>query len=122
MATRKGHVLVVDDDDAFLDAVSLALQFEGFEVSTARDGLDAMIRLERQPRPDLLVVDLHMPKVDGWTLVAQVRTLPAFADVPIVGLSGSAFGLASSAEFDAYVSKPIAGNALLDTLNRLLPN
>ena len=117
---EKRTILIVDDDPGCLEAVALTLSLEGYLVLQARDGLEALRQLEKAT-PALVLLDLQMPRVDGWTLLAQLRSLEHLDAVPVVGLSGSAFGLAGQDQFDAYLSKPFDGDQLVRTIRRLLP-
>jgi CheY-like chemotaxis protein len=77
-------VLVVDDDDAVREAMSDVLSLDGYTVLTAGDGDEALQRLAAAPRPCVALVDLVMPRVDGWELVQSIVSDPALRDVAIV--------------------------------------
>lgn len=76
-------VVVVDDDDDVRDAIADSLGLDGFDVRTARDGHDALTVLRAAPRPCVAVIDLVMPRVDGWTLMRALGE-PEFAGVAAV--------------------------------------
>jgi CheY-like chemotaxis protein len=80
------HVLVADDDAWILRMVSTVLEKRGYHVETATDGEDALERALAQ-RPDLLVTDVMMPRMDGWTLVKALRARPDLALVPVIFLT-----------------------------------
>ena len=113
-------VLAVDDDAALLDTLELNLQARGYRVLTAGDG-HAAITLFQQDRPDLLVLDLGLPDIDGATVLARVRALSA---VPVVVLSArhdsddkvTALDLGA----DDYVTKPFGMEELLARLRAAL--
>jgi two-component system KDP operon response regulator KdpE len=113
-------VLAVDDDAALLDTLELNLQARGYRVLTAGDGHTA-ITLFQQDRPDLLVLDLGLPDIDGATVLARVRALSA---VPVVVLSArhdsddkvTALDLGA----DDYVTKPFGMEELLARLRAAL--
>src|SRR5215203_5226758 len=113
-------VLAVDDDTALLDTLELNLQARGYRVLTAGDGQTA-ITLFQQDRPDLLVLDLGLPDIDGATVLTRVRALSA---VPVVVLSArhdsddkvTALDLGA----DDYVTKPFGMEELLARLRAAL--
>ena len=80
---RQQRILVVDDDPNLLVVLAEQLRDDGFDVSTARDGQEALRRIEAG-WPDLIVVDLTMPRMDGLALARQIK---AQADLPIIVLS-----------------------------------
>jgi DNA-binding response OmpR family regulator len=80
------HVLVADDDAWILRMVSTVLEKRGYQVETAVDGEDAMQRALARP-PDLLVTDVMMPRLDGWTLVKVLRARPELAHLPVIFLT-----------------------------------
>lgn len=85
--TRCCRILVADDDPIFLDFFCGDLPRDRFEVVTARDGVEALERLE-VVRFDLLVVDLLMPRIDGLRLIALVRATPGLYDLPVLVVTG----------------------------------
>jgi CheY-like chemotaxis protein len=91
------HILIVDDDSDTREGLSLAMEAAGYSVRTARDGVEAL-KVLRQCRPDLILLDLVMPTMDGWTFRMQQLRDPALADIPVVVLAGCnvATGRASS--------------------------
>ena len=84
MASRM-RLLVVDDEPAILEVTSSLLASEGYDVSTAEDGL-AALRYLKQPLPDLVISDLRMPNMSGFELLALVRE--RFPHVPVIAMSG----------------------------------
>src|SRR6185295_13847897 len=80
------RVLVVDDDAWILRMISTVLAKRGYEIVTAGNGQDALTAAVKQP-PDLIITDVMMPKLDGWSLVKQLRTRPEFAFVPVIFLT-----------------------------------
>jgi DNA-binding response OmpR family regulator len=114
------RILVVDDDPNLLVVLADQLRADGFEVSTARDGIEAMRRLENA-WPDLLVIDMMMPRMDGLTLAREVK---GRADLPIIVLTAIDTGdnkadlLEEVAE--DYVTKPYHYPELRARINRVL--
>jgi len=112
------QVLVVDDDAAVLQTIVDALESEGYAVVTARNGALALERL-RARRPDVVVLDLMMPVMDGWAFLPLCRVEPAGADVPVVVLSALERTPSSIAQADAFIAKPFELGDLLATVERL---
>ena len=111
-------VLVVDDNTDAVEALAQILEYEGYAVATAYDGREALDYLGGHPPPDLIVLDLMMPVMNGWELRAELAKLPAFAKVPIVVMT--ALAEAAEIEADAIVAKPIDLKRLLLIMDRLL--
>jgi DNA-binding response OmpR family regulator len=80
------RVLVVDDDAWILRMVTTVLEKRGYEILTSRDGEDGYERALAD-RPDLIITDVMMPRLDGWALVKRLRALPEFAFVPVIFLT-----------------------------------
>jgi CheY-like chemotaxis protein len=102
-------VLVVDDDDFVRDSTRILLEDLGARVLTARDGASALDQLAAHT-PDLVLSDLAMPEMDGYQLVARVRSDPARASLPIIAVSAltspSDRERTRQAGFDAHLGKP----------------
>jgi two-component system, OmpR family, KDP operon response regulator KdpE len=114
------HILIVDDDPKLLFVLAEQLRADGFEVTTARDGEEALRRLQAG-WPDLLVIDMMMPRMDGLTLAREVKTR---ADLPIIVLSAIDGG-DSKAELleevaEDYVTKPFHYPELRARITRIL--
>ena len=77
------RILVVDDTPTLLDVVRSALEGEGYRVSTCLEGREA-VRLARAQRPDLIMLDVVMPEVSGWEVLAQLRADPEFGRTPVI--------------------------------------
>jgi CheY-like chemotaxis protein len=114
-------VLVVDDDPDILEALSEILEAEGFEIRRARNGKEALERLEPEP-PHLILLDLMMPVMDGWEFAQRMRQRPAVADVPIIVLSADRNVGSKAADIGAvgHLAKPFELNDLLDMVRRSL--
>ncbi len=80
------RILVVDDDAWILRMVTTVLEKRGYEILVARDGEEGLARATAE-KPDLVITDVMMPKVDGWTLVKTLRSRPDFAFVPVIFLT-----------------------------------
>ena len=108
-------ILVVDDHAHGLDALALALSVAGHRVLTARNGADALNVLETT-RPDLIIVDLEMPVMDGWELIARLRVNAQLRELPIGVCSASTETPPSGVTF--VLRKPICGQELLSAVAR----
>jgi CheY-like chemotaxis protein len=110
-------ILVVDDDPDFYAAVRNVLEGEGYVVAGASNGRDALGLLLRGPLPDLVVVDLFMPVMDGWQLIQNMKALPELATIPVVVVSGAGDRALSSAPVSAgYVDKSLDAKRLVETV------
>jgi len=113
---KRGRILVVDDEPDLLELVKHHLQREHYEVTTALDGEVALAQARRNP-PDLVVLDLMLPGIDGLEVCRRLRADPRTMHVPIVILtakgeeSDAVIGLAQGA--DDYVRKPFGAKELL---------
>lgn len=121
--SRKPLVLIADDDPDILMLMSLTLERDGWEVVEARDGVDAYeAALERLP--DLVVLDLMMPGLDGWEVTRRLRSGRSTRDVPIVVVTAFTeerqAARAIEAGADAYMKKPFSPRELLAKTASLL--
>jgi DNA-binding response OmpR family regulator len=116
------RILAVDDDPTILRLLQVNLEMEGHEVLTAGDGHEALARL-REAAPEVVLLDVMMPGLDGWQVCEQVRADASIANTPIVFLSARAqeSDLARGVEVgaDAYVTKPFDPLALVELVERL---
>ena len=112
-------VLVVDDDPGILDVLEQALDAEGYRVVLASNGREALSQIA-ETRPDVMLVDLMMPVMDGWQFVRECRALGVCADTPVIVLSAarSIHQVASDLGVQAVVSKPFDLDRLLDLVAR----
>lgn len=113
MAERR-RVLVVDDDATIREALAIVLAEEGYEVRVAEDGR-AALEVLRDWRPDVILLDLMMPVMDGWTFHQEQRRLENAADVPVIVLSGARDARASAEQVGAVaaIAKPFDLDVLL---------
>lgn len=114
------RILVIDDDDGIRDTLTEVLSAEGFEVETAANGLDALHRLERDPLPDLLLLDLMMPVMSGWELRMRQMESPRLMRIPVVVLSASKQLDTPGAllAVQGMLQKPLSLDALLEAIQR----
>lgn len=115
------RILVVDDDLDTRDILEAHLLSAGHEVVQAVDGADAIARLREDPEIALVILDLRMPGIDGWSCLRMLRHDPDLRHIPVVALSGCAEEFAERpAEADAFVPKPIDPRRLLETVEEML--
>jgi len=100
----KGTVLVIDDDEAIRSALAELLELSGYVVAVAADGQEGVELLSIGLAPQAIVLDLMMPRMDGWTFLAQLRADPRFQDLPVVVTS--AFSCERPPGADACLQKP----------------
>jgi CheY-like chemotaxis protein len=116
-------VLVADDKATSRELIRTVLEICGYEIAEAADGIEAL-QFARELQPDLIILDLHMPGVDGFGVLAELRRDEKFAATPIMALTASAMQgdreRAIAAGFDSYVSKPIPLPALRAEVQRLV--
>ncbi len=83
------HILIVDDEADSRQFLAMALEYEGYSVSCAANGREALDRLREPPRPDLILLDMLMPVMDGYQFLAELHRRPEVAAIPVVILSGA---------------------------------
>lgn len=116
-------ILVADDNEANRELVAVILQRQGYEVIEAGNGRDAITRAQEQS-PDLVLLDIHMPEMDGYEAVQALRAAEASRHIPVVALTASA--MAGDAEealsrgFTAYLAKPYEISAVISLVKRLV--
>ena len=114
-------VLVVDDDDELAEVVRQALRDGGYSVATVRHGA-AALELMRHISPDLILLDLTMPIMDGWSFVAQYRRIArSEARIVLLTANSQAPEIAETLNADGYVTKPFNVADLLSVVQRQLP-
>ena len=117
--TRSARVLIVEDDDGIRDMVDIVLSAAGYEVLTASDGADALEVIGGGP-PDLVLLDMRMPVMDGWEFARRYRAGPA-PHAPIVVMTAARDAAQRAAEIDAngYLGKPFDMAELLRLVSQL---
>jgi DNA-binding response OmpR family regulator len=121
------YVLIVDDDPDMVETVGMMLESKGYEVGKAYDGVEGEESI-RQRRPDLMVLDVMMPRKNGYVLCAELKKNKETRDIPVILLTAvgeavptttysHADGMATEA--DDYIPKPVDAEALVEAIERL---
>lgn len=113
--------MVVEDDEAIRETLAEVLEGEGYGVSRAANGAEALEQLHDSARADLILLDLMMPVMDGWELRARLRSDPLTAAIPVVVVSAH-HAVGSQADrlgVQAWLAKPFDIDHLLGTIGRL---
>ena len=112
------HVLVVDDDPAVHDVLAATLGKEGYQITYAKDGIEALHLMRTHP-PDVVTLDVMMPKMDGWSVLGIMKSEPQLAHIPVIMLTivdhrNLGFSLGAS----EYMTKPIDRNRLIALIEK----
>lgn len=116
-------ILIAEDNPTNRELLRELLEIRGYTVAEACDGKEALAMVEQAP-PDLLLLDIGMPLLDGFAVVRKLRENPRFASLPVVAVT--AYAMQGDREkimasgFDGYLSKPVNSGCLVQELNRLL--
>jgi CheY-like chemotaxis protein len=111
-------VLIVEDDADLREMMAQLLTLEGFNAATVANGRDALDYLKRSSRPDVILLDLMMPIMDGWEFRRRQRGDPALADVPVIVLSALDQTRAADLDGVAFMKKPLDFDRLLDLVRQ----
>jgi CheY-like chemotaxis protein len=118
-------ILVVDDEEHIVMILKDSLEFSGFQVVTAFDGMEALERVEKD-KPELVVLDIGMPKLDGWEVCRRLKADPKTKHIPIIILTAYAqtSDQRKGAQLgaDRFISKPCDLTYLVEEINTLLAN
>jgi diguanylate cyclase (GGDEF)-like protein len=120
---RAARILVADDEDDLREILQQTLEAQGYKVETAIDGVDALASIRRDP-PDIAILDLRMPRMDGFAVCAELRRDPVFEHLPVILLSASGtrdnrvHGLDLGA--DDFINKPVDTVELLARVRMIL--
>jgi DNA-binding response OmpR family regulator len=122
------YILVVDDDPDLVETVAMMLESKGCEVGRAYDGVEGEESIRRR-RPDLVILDVMMPRKDGYQLCAELKADEATRSIPIVLLTAVGEAVPStsythadgmSTEADEYIAKPIDTESMWNIVNSLI--
>ncbi|MEP4766585.1 MAG: response regulator [Roseibium sp.] len=116
-------ILIVEDNDMNLDMLSRRLQRKGYETVSARDG-QAGVEQALSDKPDLILMDMSLPVIDGWEATRQIKANPDTKAIPVVALTAHAMqsdrDKAMEAGCDEFYTKPVELPGLLEIIKKLL--
>ncbi|MEW6608528.1 MAG: response regulator [bacterium] len=114
-------ILIVDDDRYIIDVVKVALEIQGYEIIDAFDGEEALAKTIHE-FPDLILLDLLMPKMDGWEVYEQLKGETETAHIPIIIISALSeeTSMPERMEVEDYIAKPFEMNDLLNRVKKSL--
>ena len=124
----KEYILVIDDDPDLVETVAMMLESKGCEVGMAYDGIEGEESIKNR-RPDLVILDIMMPRKDGYVLCAELKANEDTRDIPVILLTAVGEAVPSttyshadgmSTEADDYIPKPIDTEGLWDVIKNLL--
>lgn len=119
----RGRILVVDDEIYIVHILDFSLGMEGYEVVTALDGEQALAKA-KEHRPDLIVLDIMMPKMDGYETCKALKEDPDTSAIPVILLSAKGRNSDQQAGYDVgaedYITKPFSPRKLVDRINEML--
>jgi len=117
-------ILCVEDEPEMIDLIRLILSRRGFETTGANGGKEGL-EIIRRDHPDLVLLDLMMPDIDGWEVYQQMKSDPATKDIPVIVVTAKAqsidkvLGL-QIAKVDDYITKPFSPKELLESVDKVL--
>ncbi len=117
---KRRTVLLVDDEADLALGLAALLRARGYEVELARDGLEALARLERDPLPDLVLLDYELPQLDGEEVLSRLRRDPRTADLPVLLATASTIDLSRLRRVSGLLRKPYPRHVLFAMIARLL--
>jgi CheY-like chemotaxis protein len=123
-ATRKPLILIIDDEAAVCEVLSIYLEVDGYQTRSAKNRDEIMRELQRQPLPDLILCDVEMPDVNGFDLLNKFRQSNALKQIPVVMLTGRSekkditLGLSLGAV--GYITKPAKLGVVENAVRKLL--
>ncbi len=114
------HILFVEDQSDFREGLSTLLELKGFRVGWAQNGREALDYLRQGERPDLILLDLKLPGMDGWQFRREQQHDPALATIPVVVVSGTRNAARSAAALGAAacLEKPVGFDELVEAVRQ----
>jgi CheY-like chemotaxis protein len=107
-------VLIVEDDEDLREMMAQLLTLEGFDAATASNGREALDYLNNAEKPNVILLDLMMPVMDGWEFRRQQQADPALAPVPVIVLTALDYARGAKVDAAAFLKKPLDFDRLID--------
>lgn len=117
-------IMVIDDEPDVVDLVKLILESDGFKVVTAYSGKEALEKIEKE-MPDLVLLDIMMPQMDGWEVFRRIKANKKTADIPVAMLTAKTQSIDKMiglhvVKVDDYITKPFGRSELLERVKKIL--
>lgn len=124
MTDKVRRVLCIEDEPEMIDLIRLILERKGFEVSGAGGGEEGIYKVQ-QEKPDLVLLDLMMPFVDGWEVYQQMKADETTKNIPVIVITAKAQSIDKVlglhiAKVDDYIAKPFSPKELINSVERVL--
>jgi two-component system response regulator VicR len=124
MATQEKRVVCIEDEPEMIDLVRLILGRKGFHVIGANGGIEGLETV-KQEQPDLVLLDLMMPDMDGWEVYQQMKADDTLRDIPVVVVTAKAQSIDKVlglhiAKVDDYITKPFGPQELLESVEKII--
>ena len=124
MTTNLKCILCVEDEPEMIDLIRLILGRRGFEVKGATGGVEGL-KMVRQEKPDLVLLDLMMPDMDGWEVYQQMKADQTTRNIPVIVVTAKAQNIDKVlglhiAKVDDYIAKPFGPQELMDSVERII--
>ena len=116
-------IFLVDDSATMVMSLKISLEISGFKVETAADGEQALARIKNGLKPDLMITDINMPKMDGITLIREVRKVLRFTPILTLTTESQQAKRDEAKKLGAtgWIVKPVAGPELIKVIKQVLP-
>jgi len=119
----KKRILVADDEEDFLTAITIRLKNAGFETDIARNGMEVKERCEKD-LPDLIVLDVMMPKMDGFEVLRNLKENETFKGIPVIYLTAGAFDISQELDILSqahdFMLKTVDGEKIVERIEKIL--
>ena len=121
--TETKHILCIEDEPEMIDLIRLILGRRGFDVIGAAGGKDGLEKVRQQP-PDLILLDLMMPDMDGWEVYQQIKADEKIKNIPVIVVTAKAQSIDKVlglhiAKVDDYIAKPFSPQELLNSVDKV---